>query len=220
MQFNIVRACSVPPAEAFDSLPAILAPPDESDVRPSSMRASAIRPSSIVSIALESQTLTIDQSLKCMVLPKEEARALAGKSLNPVTDAMSNREVNLKDILIAPQAGFVIVTKQTRPVCNIIINVTHHPSIGRGTVLSAPGSTVEAACSATKVLPTPVPFTIGRVVEQPAGLSVGLAGTVPRGITETTEMIVDIVLPSSVIFMVIEDATGDMKEEVSFSALH
>eukprot|EP00981_Chlorochromonas_danica_P006171 scaffold1302_cov165-Ochromonas_danica.AAC.5 len=168
-------------------------------------------------IASDSSRMSLDKSIKAMVMSKDLLSAFsAGRSFNHVIDALNNYEVNVKDMIIYPEAGFVIIAKQIRPVMNIIINVCHHLGVGSMANMFETHSKVAEYVLPPIVppakLPKPLPFIIGRVVEQPAGLSMGQSAASSGG---KMEMLVDLVIPTAVMLLVIQDPTGDLREELA-----
>jgi hypothetical protein len=88
--------------------------------------------------------------------------------------------------------GFVILAQQIRPVRRVFINVCHHRAVGLRSPLN----------KRSKEIPRPCPFIIGAVDENFMDAS-GKA------------MVVNIVIPSFVINNVIDDETGDLRDQVS-----
>jgi hypothetical protein len=85
----------------------------------------------------------------------------------------------------------VILAQQIRPVRRVFINVCHHRAVGLRSPLN----------KRLKEIPRPCPFIIGAVDE---------------GFTDASgkAMVVNIVIPSLVITNVIEDETGDLRDQV------
>jgi hypothetical protein len=129
-----------------------------------------------------------------MILPRNELEELTGKNFNVILEAMKHYEQDIKDLVIYPESGFVILAQQIRPVRRVFINVCHHRSVG----LKTPPSR-----SQLNEIPRPCPFIIRSVDEN---------YTDPSG----KAMVVNIIIPSFVMNNVIEDMTGDLRDQVKF----
>lgn len=100
-----------------------------------------LRGSTILASVGDSAALGVDRTLKAMILPREDVNRLFGKNFNFILDAMKNHEVNLKDVLLYPEPGFVISVLRQRPARRMYVNVTHHPAVGFVSQLFASVST-------------------------------------------------------------------------------
>lgn len=89
-----------------------------------------LRGSTILASVGESAALGVDRTLKAMILPRENVTRLFGKNFNFILDAMKSYEVNLKDLVLYPEPGFVIAVMRQRPAKRLYVNVTHHPAVG------------------------------------------------------------------------------------------
>ncbi len=158
----------------------------------SMIRESSISRSTVVDLLEDSGKYGFDTTMKVMVLPRDELENLTAKNFNVVLEAMSQFEQDIKDIIIYPEAGFVILAQQIRPVRRIFINICHHRAVGLKTSFT----------KNLKEIPRPCPFIIGQVDESYTDSS-------GKG------MVVNIVIPSSVINAVVQDTTGDLRDQVS-----
>jgi hypothetical protein len=156
----------------------------------------------------------LDRTLKAMAIPKDEVARLSGRNFNIVMDAINTYEVNMKDAVIYPEAGFVIVAQRVKPLKRIVMNVCHHPSVGsmsqnigermqhNSSGGKGRGTTASFYSVGSADIPKPCPFIIGRVDDRYVD-------------DEGHAMLVDVVIPSPVLSLVITDPSGDFKFQVS-----
>jgi hypothetical protein len=183
---------------------------------------SVLPPLPIASILTKSTKLSLEQSLKVLLLSAEQVHSFASdRSFNNILDALTTYELHLQEVIVVPEAGFVILAKQVRPVVNVVLNIAHHPAVGCMEAIYqhklAAAARVGAGAGAVGVsahsnypttyrlpsdgsLPRPLPYIIGHVAEQRSG----------------SEMVVDIVIPTAVMMLIVQDTTGDLREEASW----
>lgn len=202
-----------------------------------------LRGSTILASVGDSAVLGVDRTLKAMVLPREEATRLFGKNFNFILDAMKTYEVNLKDIILYPEPGFVIAVMRQRPARKLYVNVTHHPSVGfvaqhfqalQGTYVNAEeaeaGSEVSSSNSSSSV---PATRKRASIYLLPGGRTDVIPRPLPHVIGKVTDDIddplvdqshvrastVDVVVPSAVFFAALQDKTGDLREQLAKEVL-
>lgn len=205
-----------------------------------------LRGSTILATVGDSAGLGVDRTLKSMVLPREELSRLFGKNFNFILDTMKSHEVNLKDILLYPEPGFVISVMRQRPSQRLYINVTHHPAVGFVTQLFANGggggggdeygnASPSTAASTptgsgkrrsyiytlptgrTNEIPKPLPHIIGQVSADVADPFE--ASSSNSGNNGGRATVVDIVVPSAIFFAALQDKTGDLREQLAKEVL-
>ncbi|MCL4419287.1 hypothetical protein M1146_04260, partial [Patescibacteria group bacterium] len=162
----------------------------------------------------ESKNLTIDKTIKAMVVPRENLEKFDNRSFNIVLDLMSSHEVNLRDLFVFPETGFVILAEKLKPIVPLYINVCHHPLIGQ--ILYSAGSNNftyggkrsvsndNGSISLNDPIPSPCPYILGKVTERVLDPSSG-----------QSVMSVDVVIPSNVMANAIADSTGELRDRVS-----
>lgn len=141
----------------------------------------------------------IQRLLKAIVVPRSELDKLMERNFNPILEAINSYEVEMKEVVLYPEAGFVVLAQQIKPVRKIYINVCHHPAVGIKT------PEIDSISAETGIL-KPCPFVLGQVnYSSSDNAFTGKA------------MIIDIVIPSSIMILVIADQTGNLRDEVSLS---
>lgn len=171
--------------------------------------------------------------IKIIVKPLSEcnvANLSFNNNLNDVLNDLKRFEYEYNDMILKPQAGYVIATRRCNKGQKIFVNVCHHKKVGLLTATQSGLSeyTVKLASDGS-LQDSNFPYIIGSINKlfshhlvrngvasngKPGPAAVAAAAADSGNIVAVT---IDVVIPSSLWTLMIEsDVTGDIREQVRF----
>lgn len=157
----------------------------------------------------DSREYGLDTVFKALLLTHSDLASLqSSKSYSAWLDHVRKDEVNLREAILFPEAGYVIEAHRQansnidqnaqNQKQKVLVNVCHHPAVGC-LVETNNAETVTA-------IPKPCPFVLNRV-------------SLIDNISSDCMLVIDVVIPSSILLLAVHDDTGDLRDLLSSELL-
>jgi hypothetical protein len=158
----------------------------------------------------------LDHALKVTVKPVALAAKTTNNNFNNVLEDLKVFQYNFRDIVITPEAGFVISAQRVNRGQQIFVNICHHPLVA---MLSVKAASDKGQSLTFDRYPsnTPCPYVIGAIDNDFLCVDGSLLATPSSRASVgggTKSVVIDVVIPSSVMLLAIQDVTGDLRDKV------
>lgn len=160
----------------------------------------------------DSITANMDSTLKVTVKSISSAAKMNNNNFSQVLDDLKTCQYSFSDMLITPETGFVVSAQKANRGQQIFVNVCHHPLVAMLTVKAAldKGRTIAFDEYPSE---SPIPYIVGYIDNEYVCNDASIMMT-PTAVGSKC-IVLDLIIPSSIMLIIIQDETGDLRDRVS-----